>query len=105
MKKPPRSIPEVPHRLVARDGLGLFAFVRTLRLAVRAKVAADQSRGLAFAEIALHVREMVSLSEGAASQSGPRPSVEFRAIAKQADAWCLEAYRQPETLARSTPAS
>jgi len=64
-----------------------------LRLAVRARVAADQSRGIAFAEIVVHVREMVSRSENAASHAGPRPSPEFRAISKQADAWCLEAYR------------
>ena len=95
MQKPPRSIPEIPRRLVSRDGLGLFAFIRTLRLAVRAKVAADQSLGLAFAEIIVNVREMVSLSEDAASHSGPRPSPEFRAIAKQAEAWCLEAYQPP----------
>jgi hypothetical protein len=47
-----------------------------------------------FAEIVIHVREMVSLSEDAAGQSGVRPSPEFRAIAKQADAWCLEAYKR-----------
>ena len=95
MKNPPSSIPEIPRRLVSRDGLGLFAFIRTLRLAVRAKVAADQSRGLAFAEIVVHVREMVTRSEDSAGHSGPRPSPEFRAIAKQAEAWCLEAFQPP----------
>jgi hypothetical protein len=94
MTKLPRSIPEIPHRLVSRDGLGLFAFIRTLRLAVRAKVAADQIRGLGFAEIVVRVREMVSRSEDAASHSGPRPSPEFRAIVKQAEAWCLEAFQR-----------
>jgi hypothetical protein len=97
MQIPPSSIPKIPRRIVSRDGLGLFAFIRTLRLAVRAKVAADQSSGLALAEIVVHVREMVSRSEDAASHSGPRPSPEFRAIAKQAEAWCLEAFQQPRT--------
>jgi hypothetical protein len=94
MNKPPNSIPPLSRRLVSNDGGGIFAFVRTLRLAVRARVAAEQNSGVPFAEIVLHVREMISLSEDAAGQSGIRPSPEFRAIAKQADAWCLEAYRR-----------
>ena len=94
MNKPAASHPALPHRIVTRDASGgIFAFVRTLRLAVRARVVSEQSSGVPFAEIVAHVREMVKLSEDEAGQSGVRPSPEFRAIAKQADAWCLEAYR------------
>ena len=97
MKQLPNSIPALPHRVVSRDaGGGIFAFIRTLRLAVRATVLAEQSDGVPFAEIVIHVRAMVSRSENAAGQSGDRPSAEFRAIAKQADAWCVEAYHRPE---------
>jgi hypothetical protein len=67
----------------------------TLRLAVRARVAEEQSRGVCFADIVAQVREMVNRSEDAASHPGPRPSPEFQAISKQALAWCLEAYRLP----------
>ena len=93
MKKPPTGLSGLPRRLVSRDGTPLFAFIRTLRLAVRARVAADQIRGVPFAEIVIHVREMVGRSEDAASHSGPRPSPEFVAISKRAEAWCVEAYR------------
>jgi hypothetical protein len=93
MNTPPNSIPPLSRRLVSNDAGGIFAFIRTLRLAVRARVAADHNRGVPFAEIVIHVREMISLSEDSAGQSGERPSTEFRAIAKQADAWCVEAYR------------
>ena len=94
MNKQPNNILPLSRRLVSNDGSGMFAFIRTLRLAVQARVAADQRRGVPFAEIVTHVREMVSLSEDAASQSGERPSPEFRAIARQADTWCLEAYKR-----------
>ena len=97
MKKPSIIPLALPHRIVPRDASGgVFAFIRTLRLAVKARVAAEQNSGVPFAEIVIHVREMVRLSEESADQSGVRPSTEFRAIAKQADAWCLEAYRQPD---------
>src|SRR4051812_13716184 len=96
MERPPNSI-AAPRRLVSRAGIPLFAFVRTLRLAVRARVAADQSRGVPFAEIVVHVREMVSRAEDAGSHSDPRPSLELIAIAKRADAWCREAYQGPLT--------
>jgi hypothetical protein len=94
MNKPSGSMLPLSRRLVSNDGSGIFAFIRTLRLAVQARVAADQHRGVPFAEIVLHVREMVSLSEESASQSGDHPSPEFRAIARQADTWCLEAYER-----------
>jgi len=95
MQKPPNSIPGPPRRLVARDGTPLFAFVRTLRLAVQARVAADQRRGVPFAEIVIRVREMVSRAEDTGSHSGPGPSLELTAITKRAEAWCLEAYHKP----------
>jgi len=95
MKRPPNGIAGPPRRLVSRAGTPLFAFVRTLRLAVRARVAADQSHGLPFGEIVIRVREMVSRAEDAGSHSDPRPSLEFTAILKRAEAWCLEAYQGP----------
>ena len=98
MKKPPNRISGLPRRLVSREGTPLFAFVRTLRLAVQARVAADQKRGLALAEIVIRVREMVSRAEDAGSHSNPRPSPEFVAIAKRAEAWCLEAYQPTRAL-------
>ena len=98
MKKPPNRISGLPRRLVSREGTPLFAFVRTLRLAVQARVAADQKRGLAFAEIVIRVREMVSRAEDVGSHSNPRPSPEFVAIAKRAEAWCLEAYQPTRAL-------
>jgi hypothetical protein len=96
MKKPPNSIPPLAHRFVSPDtGGGIFALIGTLRLAVRAKVSAERIRGVPFAEIVIHVQELVSSSEEAAGQPGSRPSAEFRAIARQAKAWCLEAYQRP----------
>jgi len=94
MNKPPNNILPLSRRLVSNDGSGIFAFIRTLRLAVQARVAADRHRGVPLAEIVVHVREMVSLSEDSAGQSGERPSPEFRAIARQADTWCLETYKR-----------
>lgn len=105
MNKPPSVIPAVSHRLVSRDGAGIFAFIRTLRLAVRAKVAAEQNSGVPFAEIAIHVREMISLSEDAARQSGARSSAESRTIAKRADAWCVDAYDERTKNVESVRAS
>jgi hypothetical protein len=96
--EPRGSLPALTPRIVKREASGgIFAFVRTLRLAVRARVVSEQSSGVPFAEIVVHVREMVKLSEASAGQPGVRPSPEFRAIAKQADVWCIEAYRSPET--------
>src|ERR1700687_3556027 len=47
--------------LISRDDEGLFAFINTLRASVRAKVVADQQRGLSLSEIVVEVREMVRL--------------------------------------------
>jgi len=47
-----------PDDFVAPDDEGLFAFVSTLRVSVKAKVAAEQQRGLPLSEIVDQVREM-----------------------------------------------
>jgi len=79
--------------LVSRDEEGLFAFIDTLRASVRAKVAADQQRGLSLSEIVVEVREMVRLAQEDADHPLPFPSRALRAISRQAVAWCVEAYQ------------
>lgn len=94
MRRLPTNIPGPQYRFLSifPDDTSLLAFVGTLRLSVRARVAEEKSRGVPFAEIVVQVREMVGQAE-AASNSGRHDSSTFRAIAKQAIAWCLEAYR------------
>jgi hypothetical protein len=84
--------------LVSRDDEGLFAFINTLRASVRAKVAAEQQRGLSLSEIVVEVREMVRLAKDDARHPLPFPSRTLRAISRQAVAWCVEAF-QPITIA------
>ena len=72
---------------------GLFAFISTLRLSVKATVAADQERGLSLSEIVVRVRELVRLAEQDPQHSKLFPSRAFRAISREAVAWCVEAYR------------
>jgi len=79
--------------LISRDDQGLFAFVDTLRASVRAKVAAEQQRGLSLSEIVVEVREMVRLAQEDADHPLPFPSRALRAISRQAIAWCVEAYQ------------
>jgi len=79
--------------LVSRDDEGLFAFISTLRASVRAKVAAEQQRGLSLSEIVVEVREMVRLAKTDARHPLPFPSHTLRAISRQAVAWCVEAYQ------------
>ena len=79
--------------LISRDDQGLFAFVDTLRASVRAKVAAEQQRGLSLSEIVVEVREMVRLTQEDADHPLPFPSRALRAISRQAIAWCVEAYQ------------
>jgi hypothetical protein len=79
--------------LVSRDDQGLFAFINTLRASVRAKVVAEQQRGLSLSEIVVEVREMVRLAKTDARHPLPFPSHTLRAISRQAVAWCVEAYR------------
>ena len=59
MKKLPTSIPALPHRFLTPDDTSLLAFVGILRLAVRARVKDEQRLGVSFAQIVIHVREMV----------------------------------------------
>jgi hypothetical protein len=60
---------------------------------VKATVAAEQERGLSLAQIVVLVREMVRVAEQDAQRPKRFPSRAFRAISRQAVAWCVEAYR------------
>jgi hypothetical protein len=71
----------------------LLAFTNTLCLSVKAKVAAEQQRGLPLSEIVVQVREMVRIAERDTQQPKSFPAHAFRAISRQAVAWCIEAYR------------
>lgn len=71
----------------------LFAYTDSLRVSVRAKVLADQVHGLSLSEIVVQVREMVRLAESDPHQLNRFPSRAFRAIARQAVAWCIESYQ------------
>jgi len=75
------------------DDGGLFAFTNALRVSVRAKVVAEQNRGLSLSEIVIQVREMVRVAEEDARTPRRFPSRAFRAISRQAVAWCVESYR------------
>jgi len=79
--------------LISRDDQGLFEFIDALRASVRAKVAAEQQRGLSLSEIVVEVREMVRLAREDADHPLPFPSHALRAISRQAIAWCVEAYQ------------
>jgi len=92
MKKP-IAVAEQPDDFVSKQDEGLFAFVSTLRLSVKATVAAEQERGLSLSEIVVRVREIVRLAEQDAQRSKLFPSRAFRTISRQAVAWCVEAYR------------
>jgi len=89
------SIPIVglPGDFVSQDDEDLFSFINTLRLSVKAKVVEEQQRGLSLAEIVVQVREMVRLAEQDAQHSRHFPSHAFRAISRQAVAWCIETYQ------------
>ena len=93
MKDPSMANAGLPDDFVSKDDERLFAFINTLRLSVRAKVAAEQQRGLSLSEIVVQVREMVRLAERDADHPKPFPSHALRAISRQAIAWCVEAYR------------
>jgi hypothetical protein len=87
----PASGPTAP--IVVPDERDLFAFIERLRLSVRAKVVAEQDRGLSLSEIVVQVREMVRQAEVDPREANRFPSRAFRAIARQAVAWCIESYR------------
>ena len=93
MKDFPVAIPGLSADFASRDDERLFAFIGTLRLTVKAKVAADQQRGLSLSEIVGQVRELVRISEEDARKQQSFPTGAFRAISRQAVAWCVEAYR------------
>jgi hypothetical protein len=92
MKDSPIAPAGPPDHVVAPDDEGLFAYTNTLRLSVTAKVAAEQSRGLSLSEIVVQVREMVRVAEEDARHSTRFSSRAFRAISRQAVAWCVESY-------------
>lgn len=91
--KDSKIIEAPPAGLVGRDDQALFTYIESLRLSIKAKVATEQQRGLSLSEIVVQVREMVRVAEEAAQYPRPFPSREFRAISRQAIAWCVEAYR------------
>jgi hypothetical protein len=93
MEDSPNAVVGLPDDLVSADDEGLFAFIRTLRIAVKAKVAAEQQRGRPLSEIVPQIREMVRAAEEAAPHPKPFPSNAYKAISRQAVAWCVEAYR------------
>lgn len=93
MKDSSIAIAGLPDDFVSQDDEGLFAFINTLRASVRAKVAAEQQRGLSLSEIVVQVREMVRLAQEEANHLKPFPPRALRAISRQAVAWCVEAYR------------
>jgi hypothetical protein len=93
MKDSPIAIVGLPGDFVSRDDEDLFSFINTLRLSVKAKVVEEQQHGLSLAEIVVHAREMVRLAEQDAQQSKHFSSHAFRAISRQAVAWCVETYQ------------
>jgi hypothetical protein len=92
MKDSPIAIVGLPGEFVSQDDEDLFSYINTLRLSVKAKVAEEQQHGLSLAEIVVHVREMVRLAEQD-GRSKAFPSHAFRAISRQAVAWCIESYQ------------
>jgi hypothetical protein len=91
--KDPVAVAGLPDDFVSKDDEGLFAYINTLRLSVKAKVVAGQERGLSLSEIVAQVREMVRLAEQDGERPKAFPSRAFRAISRQALGWCIEAYR------------
>jgi len=99
----PILAPGPPVPFVAPDEQELFTFIDRLRLSVRAKVAAEQDRGLSLSEIVVQVREMVRQAEADPHEAARFPSRAFRSIARQAVAWCIESYRPLVFAARARP--
>lgn len=92
MQDKPVPITALPGDFVAPVDADLFEFINSLRRSVRAKVAAGQQRGLSLAEIVVEVREMVAFAEKDATLPAPFPPHAYRAISREAVAWCIEAY-------------
>ena len=97
VKDSPIAIAGVPGDFIAQDDERLFAFVNALRLSIQERVAAEQLRGTPLADIVIQVRAMAQLAEADAREPKPFTQHAFRAIARQAVAWCMEAY-QPAVL-------
>jgi len=93
LKDSPKPIATVPGDFISRDDERLFEFVDTLRLSIRARVAVEQTRGLSLSDIVAQVREMTKLAEQEAQDPKPFSAHAFRAISRQAIAWCIEAYQ------------
>jgi hypothetical protein len=93
MKNSSHAVAGLPDDFVCSDDEGLFAFISSLRASVIAKVAAEQQRGRPLSEIIVQVREMTRLAEREAPHPKPFSSHAFKAIAKQAIAWSIEAYQ------------
>jgi len=70
----------------------LFAFMEKLRVSVKTTVGVEQRRGLSLAEIVVIVRGMVQLAEDGTRNTRAFPAHAFRAISRQAIAWCVESY-------------
>ena len=98
MKDSPSPIAGVPGDFISQDDERLFAFVNALRLSIKEKVAAEQIRGTPLSEIVIQVREMAKLAEEEAQDPKPFTEHAFRAIARQAVAWCIEVYQPPVIL-------
>ena len=90
--KDPIAAAGLPADFLSTEDEGLFAYIDTLRLSVKERVAAEQQRGLSLSEIVVQVREMVRVAEEDAQRPKRFPSRAFRAISRQALAWCVEAY-------------
>jgi hypothetical protein len=95
----------LPDQFVPRDDAGVSEFANALRVTVRAKVVAEQSRGLSLSEIVVQVREMVRLAEEDPHQPNRFPARTFRWISRQALAWCVESYRPLVFAARNNPSA
>jgi hypothetical protein len=95
LKDSPIAIAGTPGDFISHDDERLFAFVNALRLSIKEKVAAEQLRGTPLSEIVIQVREMAQLAEQEAQHPKPFTEHAFRAIARQAVAWCIEAYQPP----------
>jgi hypothetical protein len=86
MKKP-IPVAGQPEDFVSKEDEGLFAFISTLRLSVKATVAAEQERGASLSEIVVRVREMVRVAEQDSEHPKQFHSRAFRSISRQAVAW------------------
>src|SRR5215210_2891514 len=82
----------MPRDFISREDERLFEFVERLRDSVKAKVAAEQLRGLSLSEIVSQVREMTRLAGQETEEPKPFSASGFRSISKQAVAWCIESY-------------